>query len=142
MRTHNARTTTPPSRVTRVFNGRNSLWDRVSQVAQWYFKHQNGYMCHFSRGTVYDRCSPRLPGNMFNSPSVCLGRPVDILPVIYICHIGTNGSRATSRLKITTISVAHSIAPPSLGCRVCRMLVHCSVQCTYSREQRELIIQY
>ena len=74
-------------------------------------------------------------------PSVRLGRPVDILAVIYICHIGTNGSRATSRLKITTISVAHSIAtppplrPPSTAAfAACWYIVVCSAHIRGSRE--------
>ena len=42
--------------------------------------------------------------------SPTLGRPVSVPAVPDICHIGRNGSRATPRLKITTISLSHSIA--------------------------------
>ena len=50
-----------------------------------------------------------------------VGRPVSVPAVPDICHIGRNGSRATPRLKITTISLSHSIAalPVLPALRVC-----------------------
>ena len=59
------------------------------------------------------RLVPLLPlGNYPRFPNayVSLGRPVSVPAVPDICHIGRNGSRATPRLKITTISLSHSIA--------------------------------